>query len=236
MIDNYELFKDKLFRSSKNGETYYTLKILVRKKDFIASQVIDEYSDVFKSHNERLIYSGVFSNHKEFESQYALAKLLCNSIPYSRAYLDTNIRDTKKTMITLSNRLNKIMEKTIMSGKVESGTYKEISKLSKSVGSLKECSADRSLNWTLLDVDYTLVKPTAMIDELLVITFIDIMESAEIEFLVYNTPNGIHILLPNKDAHKFKNPHSPFYKDYIDFISNGFVECKENASALLYMK
>lgn len=228
MIDNYQLFKEKLFKSCNKGETYYVIKILVRKKDFIANQVLDQYKGIFSGHSERLIYATSFSDPKEFERAYELVKILCDSVPYSRAYLNTNAKDTKKTMIELSNRVNGIFKDTLMGGTSKS-THRELFALSQSVTSLKECDADRSLNWTLLDIDYSNPR-----EQLLVSAFIDGIASAEIEYLSYKTLNGIHILLSNKDAQKFKNPNSSFYKDYMDFLGNSFVDCKENASALLY--
>lgn len=234
IIDNYELFKDKIFKNSDNGETYFVLKVFVRKKDFKANGALDTYKGLFGSHSERVIYSTSFSNYEEFERYYQLIKILCDNIPYSRAYINTDVKDTRKTVLELGNKVNEITKRLIMKGETDTGLHREITKISRSITSLKECDANRNLNWILLDVD-CFGEDNKEEDCNKVLDFKYKLDEFNINYIFYRTLNGFHILLSMKDASKFKNPNGEFISIYNEFINNSFVDVKTNSAALLYM-
>lgn len=234
IIDNYELFRENLFNSCENGETYYVIKVFVRKKDFKSNGAIDKFKGLFGSHSERVIYSTSFSNYEEFERYYNLVKIICDSVPYSRAYINTDIKDTRKTVVELGNKVNEITKRLIMSGKTDIGLHREITKISRSITSLKECDADRNLNWLLLDVD-CFGEDNKEEDCNKVLDFKYKLDEYKIKYIFYRTLNGFHILLSMKDASKFKNPNGEFTSIYNEFVKNSFVDVKSNSAALLYM-
>lgn len=234
IIDNYELLKNKMFKSCDNGETYFVIKIFVRRKDFKANGSLDIYKELFGSHSERVIYYTSFSNYEEFERYYQLVKILCDNIPYSRAYINTDMKDTKKTVVSLFNKVNEISKRLIMKGETDTGLHREITKISRSVTSLKECDADRKYNWVLLDVD-CFGEDNSPDDWDKALKFKERLDEVKIDNIFYKTLNGCHILLSMKDAGKFKNPKGDFTQIYNEFVGNSFVDVKENSAALLYM-
>lgn len=234
LIDNYELFKDKMFKSCDNGETYFVIKVFVRKKDFKANGTIDAFKGLFGSHSERVIYSTSFSNYEEFERYYQLVKILCDNIPYSRAYINTDMKDTKKTVIHLFDKVKEISKRLIMKGETDTGLHREITKISRSITSLKECDADRKYNWILLDAD-CFGETNEENDCNTVLEFKYRLDEAGINHVFYRTLNGFHILLSMKDASRFKNPKGDFTQIYNEFVNNSFVDVKNNSAALLYM-
>ena len=234
IVDNYELLKNKMFKSCDNGETYFVLKVFVRKKDFKANGSLDIYKGLFGSHSERVIYSTSFSNYEEFERCYQLVKILCDNIPFSRAYINADMKDTKKTVVSLYNKVNEISKRLIMKGETDTGLHREITKISRSVTSLKECDADRKYNWVLLDVD-CFGEDNSPDDWYKALKFKERLDEVEIDNIFYKTLNGCHILLSMKDAGKFKNPKGDFTQIYNEFVGNSFVDVKENSAALLYM-
>lgn len=238
-VNNFELIKDKLFKPSEDGESFYIIKVFVRRKDVIEDPVLSEiYRNAFGAHSERLIDSFSVSTHKEFEDYFNLAKTLCDNIPFSRAYFNVNRKSTRKALRELNKQVTALSERIIMSGNVYPGMVKEISRIARSVTSIKEVDESRDQNWILLDCDFFESKHEKELKKYafqLHYQLRDELKDHNIDFVEYSTPHGKHILIPNKYAHLFKNPKGEMFELYQHFIGLDCIDEKINAAAILYM-
>lgn len=243
-VNNYDIFKNiieetfNIYADSFNSEweveeggMYYSIKVLARKKDYLKNNLYGKYKDLFSNHDEALICHKTFSSLEEFEKAFAFCKLIADNIPYGRIYININPKSVRDTICELNNRVNDISKGLILTGELNSNLHKEICNLSKRITNIKESDYNRSYNWYLLDFDNLDEERIKKIEE-----FEEKLTEGEIKYIKYNTPNGLHILLPHVDSHKFKNKCFPFFKIYDELVNgNDWVEEKTNALALIYV-
>lgn len=238
IYDNSELILRE-FLKFYNDDTYYLIKIFSRKKDSLTSGEEDIFKNIFGSHNERMICTYCVKSREDFEKYFNISKHIVKSIPYTRAYLNVNPKSEIKSLVTLNNEVNKMLTAKLYGDKPKIASW--IHGLSYSILSKPEANLNRDLNWVIVDVDlyderYENIKEETI---LAYFNFKAELEKANlkqhnINYVEYETPNGLHLLLSYKHAPLFKNPKGELFETYKTLISKESVEEKIDAAILLY--
>lgn len=241
ILDNYEIFRKKLFKEKEH--TYYTLRLLIRKKD--QNELGIDFKSLFGNHDEYCLNYFIFKTLKEFEASFNMAKFVCNSIKGSRIYISLDRKCEFKTIQTLNNFVNDLNKDVINCAK-HGGLYKDkftitrrLGKITKSITSVTESSFERDDCYTLLDIDYNKTdKPEEV--KLNTDKLIKLLEDNNVEFIRTVTPNGIHIIINrylfNSLMYNIKNT-TDLAKDFklaINKLNLEDNDIKENAYGLLY--
>lgn len=245
MVDNTELFKEKLLDFDDNQETFYMIKVIARRKMVMESEYKDVYLDVFGSHHEFMLYSKCVFNHKQYDRICKLVKLMCEQNPFCRAYITLDKKSLRKATFQAFSYLNEISE-PLWLGVYDYNKTKRLFSLSNHVASVKESSVNRDSNFYLLDVDYNSEHSRSDIDRAIEVldslikriakeTDLTQLPPKEFKHFKYDTPNGLHYVISKKYASYFKNPKlKEDYECVYSLLVAPYVDEKENALGLLY--
>lgn len=241
VINNYEIFKEKLFKEREH--TYYTLRLLIRKKD--QNDLGIDFKSLFGNHDEYCLNYFTFKTEKEFYNSFQMAKFVSDKIPGSRIYISLDSKCEFKSLQTLNTYISD-MNKDAISCAKHGGLYKDkfsilkrLNKITKTITSVEESSLGKEHSYILLDIDYN---KTDNENELRnnVYSFLKFMENNNIEFIKTITPNGEHIIINrylfNTLMYNIKNK-TDIAKDFKIAINKLNLEdndIKENAYGLIY--
>lgn len=213
-IDNTELFRDNFldryyFRNNE-GEVYYNLKVILRKKDGNEDKM-----KFFGAHDEKVMYHTVIDSKDKFEKELEYTKYLLRLEPKARVYVDTNLKSVKKSLVELGKQYNGLVS-DYLNGNMQMGFSKRIFKSSKSATSVPDSNYSREANFLLYDVD-------GVMDEKIIDVLIDKFNLASDNGYAfrYKTLNGLHILVNPVVAGEFKHK---FGKSLLDFIKENVRE------------
>lgn len=208
-IDNTDLFRDCfLGRCSfieNEGEVFYNLKVILRKKDGNEDKM-----KFFGVHDEKVMYHTVVDSRDKFEKELEYAKYLLRLEPKARVYVDTNLKSVKKSLMELGKQYNGLVS-DYLNGNMQMSFSKRIFKSSKSVVSVPDSNYSRNTNFILYDIDG--VKEDKCIES--IVEYINMSNTNSYAFS-YKTLNGFHILVNPVVAGEFKQKYRKSIEDYIE--------------------
>lgn len=210
-IDNTDLFRDNFLDrysfKTNEGEVFYNLKVILRKKDGNEDKM-----KFFGAHDEKVMYHTVVDSRDKFEKELEYAKYLLRLEPKARVYADTNLKSVKKSLVELGKQYNGLVS-DYLNGNMQKSFSKRIFKSSKSAVSVPDSNYSRNTNFILYDIDG--VKDEKIVDAL--IDYFSIASNHGYAFR-YKTLNGFHILVNPVVAGEFKHK---FGKSLLDYIKDG---------------
>lgn len=203
MIDNFSAIPD---LCQFTGDNFYKFFLMIRKKD------VGEHPLITTKSQENIIKIWLVNSEEYLNKKINEMKYLLKIIPNTRLYMCTDAKSNLKTIMTIRNNLNKVIDSALFGSKENLTPY--ISRMVSSSTSAVE-SSEHDFRKYMIDVDTK--------DENVLKSVLDNLSSiTDLSPLVLNSKNGYHIVIKRAfDPSMFKQ------------INN--VELKKDAAVLIAM-
>ncbi len=203
MIDNFSSIPDLCHFT---GDNFYKFFLMIRKKD------VGEHPLITTKSQDNIIKIWLVNSEEYLNKKINEMKYLLKVIPNSRLYMCTDSKSNLKTIMTIRNNLNKVIDSALFGSRENLTPY--ISRMVSSSTSAVE-SSEHNFRKYMIDVDTK--------DENVLKSVLDNLSSiTDLSPLVLNSKNGYHIVIKRAfDPSMFKQ------------INN--VELKKDAAVLIAM-
>lgn len=205
MIDNFSAIPDLCHFT---GDNFYKFFLIVRKKD------VGEHPLITSKSQENIVKFWLIDNLEYLEKKMSEMRYLLNIIPGSRLYMTLDAKSNSKTLITMRNNVDKVLDALLFGNRL--GT-RYLNRVMSSSTSAVESSAHDSRKY-LFDIDS---KDPQVLNS--VMSFLGELEELQNEkILTLETKNGYHVVVPRKF-----NPHK--------YPNSEFISLKKDAATLIAM-
>lgn len=176
MIDNFSAIPDLCHFT---GDNFYKFFLMIRKKD------VGEHPLITSKSQENIIKIWLVNSEEYLNKKINEMKYLLEVIPNTRLYMCTDAKSNLKTIMTIRNNLNKVIDTALFGSKENLIPY--ISRMLSSSTSAVE-SSEHDFRKYMIDVDTK--------DENVLKSVLDNLSSiTDLSPIVLNSKNGYHIVI-----------------------------------------
>ena len=176
MIDNFASIPDLCHFT---GDNFYKFFLMIRKKD------VGEHPLIISKSQENIIKIWLVNSEEYLNKKINEMKYLLKVIPNTRLYMCTDAKSNLKTIMTIRNNLNKVIDSALFGSKENLTPY--ISRMLSSSTSAVE-SSEHDFKKYMIDVDTK--------DENVLKSVLDNLYSiTDLSPIVLNSKNGYHIVI-----------------------------------------